>query len=97
MKRVMWFLLAMLLAPMLFLASASPSFADRGMIPISDVSVHGPGQKASIAWDGEVESLILSTDVYASGDTMVLELLPLPAEPRGSRQAILTPLCGSGS
>ena len=83
MKRVMWFLLAMLLAPMLFLASASPSFADRGMIPVSDVSVYGPGQKAIIAWDGEVEILILSTDVYASGDTMVLELLPLPAEPQG--------------
>ena len=83
MKRVKWFLLAMLLAPMFFLASASPAFADRGMIPVSDVSVYGPGQKAIIAWDGEEEILILSTDVHASGDTMVLELLPLPSEPQG--------------
>lgn len=83
MRQLVWFLLAMLLALMLFLASASPAFADRGMIPVSDVSVYGPGQKAIIAWDGEEEILILSTDVYASGDTMVLELLPLPAEPQG--------------
>jgi hypothetical protein len=83
MKWVIWFALPMLLAPVLFLASASPAFADRGMIPVSDVSVYGPGQKAIIAWNGEEEILILSTDVYAGGDTAVLELIPLPAEPQG--------------
>ncbi len=82
MGRIVKFFLAMLL-PLLFLAGVSPAFADRGMIPVSDVSVYGPGQKAIIAWNGEEEILILSTDVYASGDTMVLELLPLPAEPQG--------------
>jgi len=58
------------------------ALADRGMLPISDVSVYGPGQKAIIAWDGEAEILILSTDVSASGDSQVLELLPLPSEPQ---------------
>lgn len=55
--------------------------ADRGMIPVSDVSVYGPGQKAIIAWDGQQEIMILSTDVYASGDSIVLEILPLPSQP----------------
>lgn len=61
---------------------APAALADRGMVPLSDVSVYGPGQKAIIAWNGEEEILILSTDVSASGDSQVLEILPLPSEPR---------------
>ena len=61
--------------------SASTVLADRGMVPISDVSIYGPGQKAIIAWDGEEEILILSTDVRASGNSQVLEILPLPSKP----------------
>ena len=60
---------------------APVALADRGMVPISDVSVYGPGQKAIIAWNGEEETLILSTDVTASADSQVLELLPLPSKP----------------
>lgn len=57
--------------------------ADRGMIPIdSGVSVYEPGQKAIIAWDGKEEILILSTDVVSSGETLVVELLPLPSNPK---------------
>ncbi|TET39918.1 MAG: DUF2330 domain-containing protein [Dehalococcoidia bacterium] len=81
MKVLTRFLMAMLSLLLLFL-SAPSVFADRGMVPISDVSVYGPGQKAIIAWNGEQEILILSTDVYASGDSMVLEILPLPSEPQ---------------
>ena len=56
--------------------------ADRGMIPvIPNVSVYEPGQKAIIGWDGEKEILILSTDVYSSHKTKVLEILPLPSKP----------------
>lgn len=61
---------------------ASAVLADKGMVPIGDVSVYGPGQKAIIAWNGEEEILILSTDVRASGDSQVLELLPLPSKPQ---------------
>jgi len=57
-------------------------YADRGMISVSPgVSVYEPGQKAIVAWDGRVEILILSTDVSASVETLVLEILPLPSEP----------------
>jgi hypothetical protein len=61
---------------------AQVGLADRGMVPIGDVSVYGPGQKAIIAWNGDEEMMILSTDVSASGDSQVLEILPLPSEPK---------------
>ncbi|MEM3061602.1 MAG: DUF2330 domain-containing protein, partial [Candidatus Bathyarchaeia archaeon] len=55
--------------------------ADRGTIPIADVDVYGPGQKAIIAWNGETERIILSTDLYSSANTKVLEVIPLPSKP----------------
>ncbi|MFH1054853.1 MAG: DUF2330 domain-containing protein [Candidatus Altiarchaeota archaeon] len=57
--------------------------ADRGMVPVTqpDAVLYEPGQKAIIAWNGTTEILVLSTDVKASKDTMVLEILPLPSEP----------------
>ncbi|MEW6687035.1 MAG: DUF2330 domain-containing protein [Candidatus Edwardsbacteria bacterium] len=68
----------------LFLLFISPSFADRGMIPISkpNVSVYEPGQKAIIAWNGHKEILILSTDASASDTCKVLGILPLPSKPK---------------
>lgn len=55
--------------------------ADRGMIVPPGASVYEPGQKAIVAWNGEREVLILSTDVYGSDNTWALEILPLPSEP----------------
>jgi hypothetical protein len=52
------------------------------MIPVTPgVSVREPGQKAIIAWNGQMEILILSTDVTATVETLVLEILPLPSKP----------------
>jgi len=65
--------------------------ADRGMLPLADVSVFGPGQKAIVAWNGVEEVLILSTDVYADAATMVLEVLPLPSEPDVIEKTDLSP------
>jgi len=57
-------------------------YADRGMIPVSPgISVYEPGQKAILAWNGQKEIIILSTDVASSQETLVLEILPLPSEP----------------
>lgn len=57
-------------------------YADRGLIPIEpDVSVYEPGQKAILAWNGQEEIMILSTDVTSSQETLVLEILPLPSKP----------------
>jgi hypothetical protein len=58
-----------------------PVRADRCILPISDVDVYGPGQKAIIAWNGTTERLILSTDMYTNREALVLEILPLPSEP----------------
>ncbi|MDH5662887.1 MAG: DUF2330 domain-containing protein [Candidatus Bathyarchaeota archaeon] len=67
---------------LLVLFSVSFVYADRGLITVSpEVSVYEPGQKAVVAWNGQEEILILSTDVTSSSETLVLELLPLPSEP----------------
>lgn len=67
---------------LLVLFSVSSVYADRGLITVfPEVSVYEPGQKAIVAWNGEQEILILSTDVTSSMETLVLELLPLPSEP----------------
>ena len=55
--------------------------ADRCILPVTDADMYGPGQKAIIAWNGQVERLILSTDLCATMDTRVLKILPLPSEP----------------
>jgi hypothetical protein len=56
--------------------------ADRGMIPVNpNAQIFEPNQRAMIAWNGEEEILLLSTDLHASDSTMLLELLPLPSEP----------------
>lgn len=73
------FLLAVLIAAALSLSTAS---ADRGSIPFKQgVEIFEPNQRAMVAWNGEEEILLLSTDLRASEPTMVLEVLPLPAEP----------------
>jgi len=60
----------------------SSGFADRGMMPFNPyVQIFEPTQRAMIAWDGVEQILLLSTDVHASESTMVLEVLPVPAEP----------------
>ena len=66
----------------LLLVSCPLVYADRGMISVSpDVSIYEPGQKAIVAWNDHEEILILSTDVSASRETLVLEILPLPSRP----------------
>jgi hypothetical protein len=65
----------------MFLIPAAVS-ADRGSIPYEiSARIFEPTQDTLIAWNGEEEILILSTELYSSKKTKVLEVLPLPAEP----------------
>jgi hypothetical protein len=75
-KRALWI-------ATLTLALAVPAArADRGSIPFKPgVEIFEPRQRAMLAWNGEEEILLLSTDLAASESTMVLEVLPLPSEP----------------
>ncbi len=62
--------------------SAQLIYADRGSIPFKpDVLIFEPTQRAMIAWNGQEEILLLSTDLNASESTKVLEVIPLPSEP----------------
>lgn len=57
--------------------------ADRGSMPfLYGAEIYEPAQNAIVAWNGQEELLILSTDLRASQPTKVLEVLPLPAEPK---------------
>lgn len=68
---------------LLLLAGAGSVQADRGAIPFRpEVTIFEPTQRALIAWNGQEEILILSTDLRASRATKVLEVMPFPAEPR---------------
>jgi hypothetical protein len=59
-----------------------------GMVPVvPSVSIYEPGQKAIIAWNGQEEILILSTDVSAADETFVLEIMPLPSNPKKIEKA----------
>lgn len=72
--------LSLILLLVIFLAPAVS--ADRGSIPfIQDIDIFEPNQDALIAWNGEEEILILSTKLYSSQPTKVLQVLPLPSEP----------------
>jgi hypothetical protein len=65
-----------------FLLLSISVYADRGSIPFEpDVKIFEPTQRAMIAWNGEEEILLLTTDMRASDSTEVLEVLPLPNEP----------------
>jgi len=75
-------------APILFFffISSGTLFADRGLIPHNpNVKVFNPTQRAMIAWNGEEEILLLSTDLRASEKTDVLEVIPLPSEPTAKK------------
>ncbi len=59
------------------------AYGDRGGIPfVPDVKIYEPGQKAIVAWNKGKEVLILSTDVQASADTKVIEIMPFPSNPK---------------
>lgn len=74
--------LALALVLGLILAPAV-AWADRGLIPFKpQVKLFEPKQRVMLAWDGQEEILLLSTDLRASEPTRILEVMPLPAEPQ---------------
>ncbi len=58
------------------------SLSDRGTIVLhGGIVLEQPGQNAIVAWNGEREIIVLSTNLRASEKTSVLEILPLPSKP----------------
>jgi hypothetical protein len=74
-----------ILALVLIFILLAPSLvsANRGMIVVGprEVSLQESGQNAIVAWNGDEEIIILSTDAKSSESTLVLEVLPLPSNP----------------
>jgi len=65
--------------------------ANRGMINIGpkEVNIQESVQNAIVAWNGDEEVIILSTDVQSSQPTLVLEVLPLPSNPVKVEKVVL--------
>ncbi|MFH2054768.1 MAG: DUF2330 domain-containing protein [bacterium] len=64
------------------LIATSSVLADRGSVPFdTTVEIYEPHQRALIAWNGTEQIMIMSTDLRASKNTKVLEILPLPSRP----------------
>lgn len=57
-------------------------FSDMGSIPfVPRAEIYESSQQAFISWNGKTEILVLSTDLRASEETKVLEVIPFPAKP----------------
>ena len=71
------------LALIFILLAPSLVSADKGMIVVGprEVGLQESGQNAIVAWNGDEEIIILSTDAKSSESTLVLEVLPLPSNP----------------
>jgi hypothetical protein len=66
-------------------------FADRGAFPFRPgIRIYEPKQRSLLAWNGEEEIMLLTTDLHASERTEVLEVLPLPAEPKVKKGSLET-------
>jgi hypothetical protein len=62
---------------------AHRTWADCGGIPFNpNALVFEPTQRAIVGFNGQEEILLLSTDLRASETTKVLQVLPLPSEPK---------------
>lgn len=73
---------ALIFPLLLILLTASAALADRGAVPFnSEARVFVPTQTALIAWNGDEEVMILTTDMRSSDSTKVLEVMPFPSEP----------------
>lgn len=68
-------------AMLVVLLSTASVSADGGLIPFQPFSIYEPGQKAIIAWDEQVEVMILSVDVFGAEDTKALHMVPFPSLP----------------
>jgi hypothetical protein len=65
------------------LLTARLALADRGGIPFKPGAViFEPNQRAVIGYNGHEEILLLSADLNVSEPTKVLQVLPLPSEPK---------------
>ena len=77
----------------LMVVFSTPSFADHGSCPCKSgaalekadaLNVFEPAQRAIVFWDGEKETIILSTDVRVAGisrPNLISEFIPLPSRP----------------
>jgi hypothetical protein len=60
---------------------AAPVKGDGGMLPLFETWLHQSSQNAIVAWNGNEEILILSTNVKSEINGTAIQILPLPSYP----------------
>ncbi|MDI6917130.1 MAG: DUF2330 domain-containing protein [Thermoplasmatales archaeon] len=60
---------------------AAPVKGDGGMLPLFETWLHQSSQNAIVAWNGNEEILILSTNVKSGTNGTAVQILPLPSYP----------------
>ncbi len=50
-------------------------------IPVVDFQVYEPGQNAIVCWNGNIERLYLSINIWGTGETEGIHFVPFPSEP----------------
>ncbi|MEW6070574.1 MAG: DUF2330 domain-containing protein [Candidatus Thermoplasmatota archaeon] len=68
---------------LIFIASNVSS--DCGVIPLVDTWLYQPSQNAIIAWNGNEEILILSTNIVSGENTTAIQIIPFPTYPEISK------------
>jgi hypothetical protein len=80
MRNITWDVIAIFVVLTIFCSQSI--HADMGaIIPLGQVTVQEPGQKAIIFFNGVEEILILQTDLQTSQKTSLLRFIPFPSEP----------------
>jgi len=67
---------------LILVMAMNPLFGDMGaIVPVQDVKLKEPAQRAIIAHNGKEEILILGIDLDSPESTSILRFIPLPSEP----------------
>ncbi|MEF8847355.1 MAG: DUF2330 domain-containing protein [Candidatus Paceibacterota bacterium] len=82
-----WFFISFLLSICLCVCISILTYPDIAPVPPDpEVEVKADGLKAVVAWDGEEELLVVSTEMSVSRASKVLRVFPLPAKPTELRE-----------
>lgn len=77
---ICFMVLISLLFPVINYGTASVK-GDGGMLPLFETWLHQSSQNAIVAWNGNEEILILSTNVKSEINGTIVQILPLPSYP----------------
>ncbi|MEA3559939.1 MAG: DUF2330 domain-containing protein, partial [Candidatus Thermoplasmatota archaeon] len=83
-KRIMGYSMPFILGFILLFQIPIEADGDGCYIPVGDFHVYEPGQNALICWNGTVERMYLSVNIWGNGESQGVHFVPFPSEPKVS-------------